>query len=383
MRVAIVGGIYGKSAAYRQGHRIAPETTLEDGMRRRGIDVATFSHFTPIDCGGFDVVHVHHLSWGAIRVATDRSRAAFVFTPHNPQYMSEALPAHWGLAMQFVLRRADLTIALSDRERAFQEWKYKVEAATSVVIANGIPTELFSKRERNRRAPGTPWRILYVGQLNQIKRVDVLLQAFARIPFPATLTLAYQNGELESSLRSLAADLGIADRINFAGQKSPEELCWLYNGSDLFVLPSSGEALPSVITEAMLCGTPIVSTDVGGIREQLGGFGTLVPPNDPQALGAAIADVLTHYDRFECHGGEMSAYAQRAFSVDAMVDRHIDLYRRLAVPAIRRRSRRSLGAASSLARLGLGLWPKARSLAAGQRDAAAAGGAERARSEGY
>jgi len=361
MRVAIVGGIYGKCEAYRQGQLITPETTLENGMRRRGIDVSTFSHFSSIDCSSFDVVHVHHLSWGAIRVATDRSQAAFVFTPHNAQYMSDSLPAHSRMAMHFVLRRADLIVALSTKEKTFQEVSYKVDLGTSVVIANGIPTDTYTRQCRDRRAPETPWRILYVGQLNAIKRVDVLLQAVAQISFPVTVTLAYQNAELETALRSLASKLGIAGRVHFAGKKSPQELCRLYNGSDLLVLPSSGEALPSVVTEAMLCGTPIVATDVGGIREQLAGFGTVVPPNNPEALALAIGDVLTHYDRFESRAGEMSDYAQRTFSVDAMVDRHIDFYRQLSESSIRRRSRMLLGPGSSLARLGLGMWPKANS----------------------
>jgi glycosyltransferase involved in cell wall biosynthesis len=359
MRVALVGGIYGKSAAYRQGHRIAPETTLEDGLRLRGIDVSTYSHFSAIDCSRFDVVHVHHLSWGAVRVATDRSQAAFVFTPHNAQYMSDSLPAHSRMAMQFVLRRADLIVALSTEEKTIQEVSFKVGLGTSVVIANGIPTDTYIRQCRDRRASGTPWRILYVGQLNQIKRVDVLLEAVARIQFPVTVTLAYQNAELETALRSLASSLGIAERVHFVGKKSPQELCSLYNGSDLFVLPSSGEALPSVVTEAMLCGTPIVATDVGGIREQLAGFGTIVPPNNPEELAFAIGEVFAHYDRFEDQAGQMSDYAQRTFSVDAMVDRHIDLYRKLSESAIRRRSRRLLGPASTLARLGLGMWPKA------------------------
>jgi len=359
MRVAIVGGVYGKPAAYRQGQRITPEITLEEGLRQRGFDVSTFSHFTPIDCGSFDVVHVHHLSWGAMRVAADRSQAAFVFTPHNPQYMSDSLPAHYRMSLKFVLRRADLIVALTEKEKAFQETGYKVEGATSVVIANGIPTDIYTMSGRKSRNPGAPWRILYVGQLNAIKRVDILLEAVARISLPVKVTLVYQNAELESRLRSLASQLGIADKVNFAGRRNPHELCQLYNESDLFVLPSSGEALPSVVTEAMLCGTPIVATDVGGIRQQLGGFGKLVPPNNSEALALAITEVLANYDQFESQAGEMSAYAQRTFSVDAMVDQHIDWYRRLAVPVLRRRNRPFLAPGSSLARFGLGVWPRA------------------------
>jgi glycosyltransferase involved in cell wall biosynthesis len=361
MKVALVGGIYGKSAAYRQGHRIAPETTLEDGLRLRGIEVSTFSHFSPIDCSSFDIAHVHHLSWGAIRVATDLSQCAFVFTAHNPQYMSEELLFYHRRAMEFVFRRADSLVALSSMERTFQERRYKDACGISMVIANGVPSDVYRMQRTNSKGLASPWRLLYVGQLNSVKRVDVLLQAVARVPFPVSVTLAYQNAELEMPLRALASQLGISEVVHFAGQKNPEELCRLYNESDLFVLPSSGEALPTVVSEAMLCGTPIIATDVGGVREQLAGFGTVVSPNNPDELASAIVEAVAHYDRFESQVGQMSAYAQRTFSVDAMVEKHIDLYRRLSVPAIRRRSHLSLGPGGSLARFGLGLWPKATS----------------------
>lgn len=356
MRVAIVGGIYGKPEAYRRAHRIAPETALEDGLRRRGVDVSTFSHFSPIDCGSFDVVHVHHLSWGAIRAATDSSSAAFVFTPHR---MAESLPAHSRMVMHFVLRRVDFSIALSAREKAYQEHKYRLGPETSAVISNGVSTDTYTMQGRVRRVAGTPWRILFVGQLIPLKRVDVLLEAVARIPLPLNVTLVYQSAGLEAQLRSLAAQLGIGDRVQFAGQKSPEELSRLYRSSDLLVLPSSTEALPNVVTEAMLCGTPVVASDVGGIREQLAGFGKVVAPNSSKALASAIGEVLAGYERFEMQANEMSEHARRTFSVDAMVDQHLDLYRRLCKPAMRRRNRLLLGPGNSLARFGLELWPSA------------------------
>lgn len=357
MRVALVGGIYGKSAAYRQGHGIAPETTLEDGLRRRGIDVSTFSHFRPFRCGEFDLVHVHHLSWGALRMAADRSPAAFVFTPHR---MAESLAGHYRAAMRFVLRRADAAIALSGEEKAMQQRRYGVEPGASTVIANGIPAGIYAMRRENRAGCGSPWKLLYAGQLIALKRVDVLLEAVQRLAFPVELTLVYQNAELESALRAQASRLGIAERVHFAGRKNPEQLCLLYNSSDLFVLPSSSEALPTVVSEAMMCGTPIVATDVGGVREQLSGFGTLVPPGSPEALASAIAATISNYARIRQQAGPMSAHAQATFSIDAMVEKHLEIYRALTARPDRRRSRAGLGAGNRLARLGLRLWPKAR-----------------------
>jgi glycosyltransferase involved in cell wall biosynthesis len=100
----------------------------------------------------------------------------------------------------------------------------------------------------------------------------------------------------------------------------------MYQRADVFVLPSAGEALPSVVTEAMLCGTPVVATDVGGVREQLHGYGLCVQPGRPDELAAAIACVLDHYKQFAAQSEPASAYARQRFTIDAMVDRHLELY---------------------------------------------------------
>ena len=127
-------------------------------------------------------------------------------------------------------------------------------------------------------------------------------------------------------MRKLASVLGLEQRVHFLDAKSPQELAPLYQNADVFVLPSSAEALPSVVTEAMLCGTPVVATDVGGVREQLAGYGTCVSPGDPAELASAISYVLEHYDRFAAQGARTSAYARERFSVDRMVDNHLELY---------------------------------------------------------
>lgn len=358
MKVAIVGGIYGKSPEYRKGLSITPETTLEDGLRRRGIDVSTFSHYASIDYSLFDLVHVHHLSWGAIRAATDGSQCAFVFTTHNAQYMSRSLPLHYQWALRFVVRRADAVVALSSTEKTWQERNYQLNGGISRIIPNGIPVDIYKMQRTNSKGMGEPWQILFVGQLNEIKRVDSLLKAVSQIPFPVSVNLVYQNSQLESNLRLLALRLGIGQAVHFLGPRNPEELCRLYNQADLFILPSSGEVLPSVITEAMLCGTPIIATDVGGVVEQLGGFGTVVSPNNTEELVSAIINTINHYDQYEGQALQMSEYARRTFTIDSMLDQHVDLYRQVSEPVPRRRSDALLRPGSLFARFGLKVWPR-------------------------
>jgi glycosyltransferase involved in cell wall biosynthesis len=170
------------------------------------------------------------------------------------------------------------------------------------------------------------------------------------------LDLVYHNPELQVPLRSLAASLGLLGRVRFLGAKTPSELAAFYQQADLFVLPSGAEALPSTITEAMLCGAPVVATDVGGIREQLAGYGLLVRPGNSAELAAAIGSVLNRYEHFADRGEEMSRSARERFSVDAMIDRHVELYADLlARKGPRRRHAELRTALAAMTKIGVSL----------------------------
>jgi glycosyltransferase involved in cell wall biosynthesis len=326
MRIALVGGIYGKDEWFRRNLQVTPETILEQGLMVRGHHVSTFSHYAAIDAKHFNVVHVHHLSYGTTRVAADNSDTAFVYTSHDTLAMSGLLHRHRQLATRFVISRADAVVALSKSEADFQQRNYQLVGALHTVIPNGIDATSYAYARNNAAGKGRPWQLLYVGQLTALKNVDVLLRALPQVKQPVELELVYHNSALEIPLRKLAVELGLNERVRFLGPKTPRELAAIYQRADVFVLPSAGEALPSVVTEAMLCGTPVVATDVGGVREQLHGYGLCVPPGRPDELAAAITCVLDHYDQFAAQSETASAYAKQQFSIEGMVDRHLELY---------------------------------------------------------
>jgi glycosyltransferase involved in cell wall biosynthesis len=218
--------------------------------------------------------------------------------------------------------------------------QYALTDAQTRVIPNGIPTGNYSYRRANRAGAG-PWEILFCGQLIPLKRCDVLLRAVAALPGNRVrVTLAYQNAQLEPELRALATELGLAEHVRFLGKLDPPALAALYQASDLLVLPSDSEALPSVITEAMLCGLPFVASDVGGVREQANGFGIVLEQRGVADFTAAIRRVLEHYPEYQAQGEAMSQYARARFSIPAMVERHVALYASLAGIEPRRHSRR-------------------------------------------
>jgi glycosyltransferase involved in cell wall biosynthesis len=330
MRIALVGGIYGKDESFRRNLQVTPETTLESGLLARGHQVATFSHYVSIDADRFDLVHVHHLSYGATRMAADRSDSAFVYTSLDGAAMAGSSASFARqIATRLVMSRADAIVALSQSESDFQRQKYPLSGAVHAVIATGIDAANYTYARNNTAGRGHSWRLLYVGQLIALKNLDVLLRAIALIKQPVELDLVYHNSALEPPLRKLAMALGLDERVRFLGPRSPHELASIYQHADVFVLPSAADALPSVVTEAMLCGTPVIATDVGGVREQLSGYGTCVPPGRADELATAIIYMLDHYEQFAAQGEVASAHAKEQFSIESMVDRHLELYGRL------------------------------------------------------
>lgn len=331
-RVCIVGGIFDRSEEYRAKHLFTPETVLVAGLRERGIavDACGHRHFSPTD--DYDVVHVHHLGKGALRMATAATRSRFVFSSHDPHLASGyRISRTRTLATKFILDRADVAVALSEAEAGTMGRLFRSYHARTISIPNGLPSDVFFYRERPAR-PAGPYRMLFVGQLIEQKGVDILLNALriVRQSSDAELQLVYQNPRLETHYKELAAQLGLRDHVHFLGIKSAFELAELYRQADLFVLPTFAEALPSVVTEAMMSGLPVVASRVAGIPDQVGPHGTLVAPGDVEGLADAIQRTLHAVARNDIQPRAVSEYATARFSITTMVNEHLRLYEHLA-----------------------------------------------------
>src|SRR5215208_827099 len=147
---------------------------------------------------------------------------------------------------------------------------------------------------------GRPVELLSVGRLDPEKAPEMLLKALARLeertPGRYRLTIVGE-GQLEDKLRAEADPFG--DAVRFRGHvPNGPELFELYRSSDIFVHVARTEGLPQVLTEAQAAGLPTVATDVGGVRAGLGdgAEALLVPPNDPEALAAAVTRLASDGD---------------------------------------------------------------------------------------
>jgi glycosyltransferase involved in cell wall biosynthesis len=155
-----------------------------------------------------------------------------------------------------------------------------------------------------------------------------LLQAMQKLrqQFDVHLRLVYHNAHLEADYKRFAQQLSIADCVEWVGILGPEQLAEEYGKADLLVLPSFADCLPSVVTEALLCGTPVVAGGVCGVPEQVGPYGEVVVPGDVVALATAIERMLRARPRFQALAGEMRAYAENKYNPAAMVRGHLQLY---------------------------------------------------------
>jgi glycosyltransferase involved in cell wall biosynthesis len=168
------------------------------------------------------------------------------------------------------------------------------------VIYNGVHSEVFHPGDRDaarRELQLTPNRplVLFVGNLEEIKGVHVLLEAcqiLLRERMPVELALI-GTGSWRKRLERQAGRLGIMGSVRFIGGLSQRELPSWYRAADLLAVPSLSEGVPNVLLEAIACGTPYVASDVGGIPEIAHlGTGRLVAPRRPEQAANAIRQIL-------------------------------------------------------------------------------------------
>lgn len=262
------------------------------------------------------LVHVNSLNAAvAAQLARRTHRTPVVLTGHG-----------WpGRDLRQVARLAATT---SDRVIAVSEAVAGGLAAAGfpggrlVVVPNGVDTTVFKPpldraALRHRMGLGGERVVLFLGRLEAVKGIDVLLAAWKQLSIEATLVVAG-----EGSLRHL---LERPPRgVRYLGPRA--DAAELLGCADLLVLPSRSEGLPMVVLEAMACGLPVLASDVGGVAEAVDRrVGRLVPPGDPVALAGGLMELLASPALGE-QGAAALARALERFTLTRMVERIREVY---------------------------------------------------------
>ncbi|MFB2921430.1 glycosyltransferase [Aerosakkonema funiforme] len=163
------------------------------------------------------------------------------------------------------------------------------------------------------------------------KGVDVTIRSLPAISkiVPNVKYLVIGRGDDRPRLAQLAQDLGVADRVVFAGFVPTEDLVEHYRVADAYIMPSQ-EGFGIVYLEAMACGIPVVSGDADGSADPLqdGSLGWRVPHRDPEAVAAACIEILKGDDR-RCDGQWLREQSLAYFGRDALAQRLKELLDKL------------------------------------------------------
>ena len=203
------------------------------------------------------------------------------------------------------------------------------------VIPFGVSPEHFTRCDETavaaiRREYG-PRLVLAIGRLVYYKGFEYLIQAMRYVNGRA---LIIGDGPLRDSLRRLAVECGVADRVSFTGERFLEDLVPYYQASDVFVLPSiaRSEAFGIVQLEAMACGKPVINTKLdSGVPfvSVDNDTGLTVPPADSQSLAIAINKLLDDNALRARFGEAARKRVCKEFNLETMVRRTYDLYTRI------------------------------------------------------
>jgi glycosyltransferase involved in cell wall biosynthesis len=236
--------------------------------------------------------------WAAVKLAHQHGLPAVIQVHGSDIRQLDQFGARRG-GTQAAIREADGVIAVS-AELASRVIALGASPEAVKVVLDGVDQQTFHPGPREEAqhqlglSPATR-HLLFIGNLLEVKGVDVLLQACQLLGKRRDDWHLHLIGEgkLRASLTRLADTLGIAEKVTFHGSLPHHTLpAWL-RAADLFVLPSRSEGVPNVLLEASACGTPYVASDVGGIPEIAPmGASTLVPPEQPAALADAMLSSL-------------------------------------------------------------------------------------------
>ncbi len=314
-----------------------------------------------------EIVHTHTAKAGLVgRLAAALRRPSAASGVMRPRvvhtYHGHVLSGYFGFAKQGAVRwverllghlTTDAVIVLSPRQRDDIVRTFRVAPARRVfVVPLGLDLTAFERGfsgpslRAELAVPEGAFVVGIVGRLAPVKDHALFLRAAAVLARrrSAARFVVVGGGPLDAELRSLAAALGIGDRVHFLGLRT--DLARVYAGFDAVALTSLQEGTPLSLLEAMAAGRPLVATAVGGVpdlltQEWTGSVdcrsfhrsprprGLLVEGRDPVAVAAALELLIQEPARRRAFIAEGSSYVRRFHGLDRLLDDVEEVYRRV------------------------------------------------------
>ncbi|MCI0770288.1 MAG: glycosyltransferase [Chloroflexi bacterium] len=312
-------------------YQFIPEflTALDSFRSEQGID--------------YDLIHSHYWLSGSIGMALsedwDVPHVATFHTLAKTKLRARAGEQESEVRVNIertVMQRADGLVVSTEMEKDDLVKLYQASRCRIKVVPAGVDLELFYPRGKDdaKQKLGIQENrvILYVGRIEPLKGIDILLKAVALLEDPADTRLVIVGGSLEDDLelerlKGLSETLGIQEKVTFTGSVPQGILPDFYSAADVFVLPSYYESFGLVALEAMACGTPVVVSRVGGLKTFIkqGETGYLIPWRCPEPFAQRLDILMANPDLKESMGKAARAQALE-MSWSGVADRLLDFY---------------------------------------------------------
>lgn len=308
--------------------------TMRVGYRRSALPLATGLGYTRgvmralgrLREGGFspDLIHAHVYEVGiAALVAGRRYGIPVILSEHSSHFSLGTLSRAARLRARLVWRGADLVCPVSeDLSRRMHQLGLRGRVE---VVPNPIDTDVF----RPSPPPTSgPLIALFVGGLDPVKRVDLLLRALASLRRPDIRLELVGDGPSRAPLEQLAGELGLTGEVRFHGYLGREGVAERLRMAHFLVLPSAVETFGVVLGEALAAGRPLLATRTGAIPEIVDErTGILVAPGDEHALARGIEEMAGALAGFDWR--ELSARATSRYGLESVGRRWDAIYRSL------------------------------------------------------
>ena len=312
-------------------YQFIPEflTALDSFRSEQGID--------------YDLIHSHYWLSGSIGMALsedwDVPHVATFHTLAKTKLRARAGEQESEVRTNIertVMQRADGLVVSTEMEKDDLVKLYQASRCRIKGVPAGVDLELFYPRGKDdaKQKLGIQENrvILYVGRIEPLKGIDILLKAVALLEDPADNRLVIVGGSLEDDLelerlKGLSETLGIQGKVTFTGSVPQGILPDFYSAADVFVLPSYYESFGLVALEAMACGTPVVVSRVGGLKTFIkqGETGYLIPWRCPEPFAQRLDILMANPDLKESMGKAARAQALE-MSWSGVAERLLDFY---------------------------------------------------------
>lgn len=191
----------------------------------------------------------------------------------------------------WLIKNADLIFTLdSDSTNQYSKYTQKIKQVDNSIV---LPEDI-----KKRICCSNPIRLLFVGRLSKVKRIDIIIKAVGLLENDAVLTIV-GDGEESDYLKSIVIEKDLQDKIVFTGAVTPDEVKNYMQNNDILVMNSILEGKPMTIIEAMSYGMPIITTQVGGISEMVSpGVNAEYTDGSAGSIAEKTKDICANYGAY-------------------------------------------------------------------------------------